>query len=48
MIITEQKINKFEALVCWKKQEQWVSPEEFIPIAEQFSLIRPLGEFLLH
>ncbi|WP_114325298.1 putative bifunctional diguanylate cyclase/phosphodiesterase [Candidatus Colwellia aromaticivorans] len=46
--ITEQKINKFEALVRWKNEGQWISPEEFIPIAEEFSLIRPLGEFVLN
>jgi len=45
--ITEQKVNKFEALVRWKNKDQWISPEEFIPIAEEFSLIRPLGEFVL-
>ena len=46
--ITEQKINKFEVLVRWKNEGQWISPVEFIPIAEEFSLIRPLGEFVLH
>lgn len=46
--ITEKKINKFEALVRWNNEGQWISPEEFIPIAEEFSLIRPLGEFVLH
>ena len=45
--ISEQKINKFEALVRWKNEGLWISPEEFIPIAEEFSLIRSLGEFVL-
>jgi len=45
--ITEQKVNKFEALVRWKNEGKWISPEEFIPIAEEFSLIKPLGEFVL-
>lgn len=45
--IKDQAVNKFEALVRWKVKDEWISPEEFIPIAEEFSLIRPLGEFVL-
>jgi len=45
--IKEKKVNKFEALVRWKNEGEWISPEEFIPIAEEFSLIKPLGEFVL-
>jgi len=45
--IIDQKVNKFEALVRWKNKDQWISPEEFIPIAEECSLIKPLGEFVL-
>jgi len=30
--IKEQKINKFEALVRWNHEGEWISPEEFIPI----------------
>lgn len=45
--IKDQAVNKFEALVRWKIKDKWISPEEFIPIAEEFSLIRPLGEFVL-
>lgn len=46
--IKEQKSSKFEALVRWNNEGEWISPEEFIPIAEEFSLIRPLGEFVLN
>ena len=45
--VTEKKVNKFEALVRWQNEGQWISLEEFIPIAEEFSLIRLLGEFVL-
>ena len=45
--IKDQTVDKFEALVRWKIKDKWISPEEFIPIAEEFSLIRPLGEFVL-
>lgn len=45
--IAEEKVSKFEALVRWKNEGVWISPEEFIPIAEEFSLIKKLGEFVL-
>lgn len=45
--VAENKVTKFEALVRWQHGEQWISPAEFIPLAEQFSLIKPLGEFVL-
>ena len=45
--IAQQKTNKFEALVRWNNNGQWISPIEFIPIAEEFSLIIELGEFVL-
>jgi len=45
--IAHEKINKFEALVRWNNQGEWVSPVEFIPIAEEFSLIKEIGEFVL-
>lgn len=45
--IAEEKTNKFEALVRWNNKGEWISPMEFIPIAEEFSLIIELGEFVL-
>ncbi len=45
--LAEEKVSKFEALVRWKNDGVWISPEEFIPIAEEFSLIKKLGEFVL-
>ncbi|RHW77336.1 EAL domain-containing protein [Colwellia sp. RSH04] len=45
--IGEQKVRKFEALVRWNNSGEWVSPDEFVAIAEEFSLIKPLGNFVL-
>lgn len=45
--LAENKVSKFEVLVRWQHDGHWVSPAEFIPLAEQFSLIKPLGEFVL-
>lgn len=45
--IKEKRVNKFEALVRWNNQGEWVSPEEFIQIAEEFSLIKELGQLVL-
>ena len=43
-----QRIVKFEALVRWFDPEfGFVSPSEFIPVAEEFGLIGPLGQFVL-
>lgn len=41
------EIRKLEALLRWKHDGQWISPAEFIPIAERFDLIRPLGDLAL-
>ncbi|QBG34828.1 bifunctional diguanylate cyclase/phosphodiesterase [Litorilituus sediminis] len=45
--IKDKRVNKFEALVRWNNQGEWVSPEEFIQIAEEFSLIKELGQLVL-
>ncbi len=39
----------FEALMCWEHPERgMISPEVFIPIAEELNLINQLGEWALH
>ncbi|RDC60146.1 Signaling protein YkoW [Alteripontixanthobacter maritimus] len=44
---TEQ-ISGFEALVRWKHATQgWLSPEKFIPVAEDTGLITALGEWAI-
>ncbi len=45
--VNNNKVTKFEALVRWQHKGQWISPAVFIPIAEEFGMIKPLGEFVL-
>lgn len=42
------KIRSFEALLRWNHHSRgWVSPVDFIPVAEQTGLIVPLGEWVV-
>ena len=40
------QIYGFEALVRWQTAEHFISPGEFIPLAEETGLIIPLGEWI--
>ncbi len=43
-----KKVTAREALIRWHHSERgWISPSEFVPIAEQSGLIDQLGEFVL-
>ena len=46
--LTDDEVNGFEALLRWKSNEiGFVSPGEFIPLAENTRLIIPIGQFVL-
>ena len=45
---TDSSITGFEALLRWKhKKRGWISPEIFVPIAEEAGLIETIGERVL-
>ena len=46
--LTDDEVDGFEALLRWKSTEiGFVSPVEFIPVAESTRLIIPIGKFVL-
>lgn len=46
--LTDDEVDGFEALLRWKSSEiGFVSPAEFIPVAESTRLIIPIGKFVL-
>lgn len=48
MAADNSEISAFEALLRWQKNEEHISPVEFIPIAEQHGLIRKIGTWVLN
>lgn len=48
MDVAEGVIAGFEALVRWNHPERgWISPAEFVALAEETSLIVPVGEYVI-
>ncbi|MBK1987826.1 GGDEF domain-containing response regulator [Sphaerospermopsis aphanizomenoides BCCUSP55] len=46
--LNSYKLVGFEALIRWQHpQIGWISPDKFIPLAEQTGLIIPLGDWIL-
>ncbi|MCF7501624.1 GGDEF domain-containing phosphodiesterase [Pseudoalteromonas sp. L1] len=45
--VQSNTVAKFESLVRWCNQGQWVSPAVFIPLAEESRVIIELGELVL-
>ncbi|MBP7480187.1 MAG: EAL domain-containing protein [Spirochaetaceae bacterium] len=46
--ITTNKLRGFEALLRWYDDEiGWISPDQFIPLAEESRLVIPLGDWVM-
>tara|TARA_R110002153_G_scaffold273378_1_gene444150 strand:- start:14211 stop:16415 length:2205 start_codon:yes stop_codon:yes gene_type:complete len=48
LALSSQKIIGAEALIRWQRNGQWITPSEFIPLAESAGLIDSLGDWILH
>ncbi len=42
-----RQLTSFEALVRWKRDERWIGPGDFLPVAEEAGLMANIGELVL-
>ncbi|MDU0355503.1 EAL domain-containing protein [Paraglaciecola aquimarina] len=47
LCLLSNKIVGAEVLVRWQRYGEWISPADFIPLAENAGLITPLGDWIL-
>mgnify|MGYP001796280839 CR=1 FL=1 len=45
--VESRRVESVEALLRWNDNGNWISPGEFIPIAEQTGMIIPLGDWVI-
>ncbi len=48
LAIDSNRVIGMEALIRWQHQDKFISPADFIPIAEQTGLIIDIGQWILH
>ena len=48
MALFSRKVIGAEVLIRWQRNGQWISPSEFIPLAERAGLIDSLGDWILY
>ncbi|RFC63332.1 EAL domain-containing protein [Fulvimarina endophytica] len=45
--LTDARISSYEALIRWRRGDIYVSPADFIPVAEASGLVVPIGEWVI-
>ncbi|MEO0798670.1 MAG: EAL domain-containing protein [Pseudomonadota bacterium] len=45
--MAHRRVETLEALIRWERDGVWVSPGQFVPVAEETGLILPIGDWVL-